>query len=66
MGRFRVPFTREESGYIYFNAESEEEADVLLEQCERGERDVEDLDGFNFKNNAGSESIGTWAVEEVL
>jgi hypothetical protein len=66
MAMFRVPFTREEVGYIYFEAESEEEADVLLEQCERGERDVEDLEGMRFKVRDTSESIDTWIVEEVL
>jgi hypothetical protein len=65
MAMFRVPFTREEFGYIYFEASSEEVADELLEQCERGERDVEDLEGMRFKSQGGSESIQAWSVEEV-
>jgi hypothetical protein len=36
-----------------------------LEQCERGERDVEDLEGMRFKSQGGSESIQAWSVEEV-
>ena len=65
MPKYRISFSREEFGFVYFDAESEEYAEVLIEQCERGERDLEELDGFEFKIKGGGESFDTWDLEEL-
>jgi hypothetical protein len=65
MALFRVPFVVEEFGYIYFEVESEELADELLAECEKGVRDVEDLPNSFRRIMGGSESIEGWNVEEV-
>ncbi len=62
---FRIEFSREEYGFVYFSADSEDDAEILLGQVERGERDIEDLDGFVFKVKGGGESFNTWNLEEV-
>lgn len=62
---FRIEFSREEYGFVYFSADSEKDAEELLSQCERGERDIEELDDFEFKIKSGGESINTWSLEEV-
>ncbi len=65
MPEFRISFSREEYGAVFFKASCEAEAEELLAQCERGERDIEDLDGFVFKVKGGGESFNTWNLEEV-
>lgn len=62
---FRIEFSREEYGFVYFSADSEDDAEVLLGQVERGERDIEELDDFEFKIKSGGESVNTWSLEEV-
>jgi hypothetical protein len=63
MARFRVPFSREEFGYIYFDAVDEDTADELVAQMEQGLIDYEDLPNCNVKVKNGSESVEGWLME---
>ncbi len=65
MPKFRVPFSREEFGFIYFDADSEAEAEELLSQMEGGVLDAEELPSVEFRIKNGGESINTWNLEEV-
>ena len=65
MARYRVGFSFEQYGYYYFDAESLEQAQDLVEQVERFDIDEEDLPSFNRKINGGQHE---WIsdVEEVI
>lgn len=63
--RFRVGFSEEQYGYYYFDAESVEEAQALIEQLEEGEIDAEELPGFYQKTNGGQHELIN-PLEEVV
>lgn len=44
--RFRIGWSQEEYGWYYFNAESIEEAQQLIEQVDNGDIEVEQLPDF--------------------
>lgn len=64
MPRFRIGFNQNEYGYYYFDANSVEEAEKLIEQVQLFEIDVEDLPSFNRKTN-GSEHEWLDGLEQV-
>ena len=65
MARYRVGFSVEQYGYYYFDAESLEQAQDLVERVERFDIDEDDLPSFYRKVNGGqSEFISD--VEEVI
>lgn len=66
MAMYRVPFNREEFGYIYFEAKDEDSANELVAQMEQGILDFEDLPSVVVKVKGGSESIDGWDLEEVF
>ena len=65
MPKYRISFSREEYGFVYFDADSEGQAEQLLEECERGDRDIEELVNFEFKIKGGGDSFDTWDLEEA-
>lgn len=62
--QFKIGFSQDEFGWYYFNAESVEEAQALIEQVDEGEIDVEQLPNFYKKVNGGQHE---WinSLEEV-
>jgi len=63
MARYRFSFSEEEYGFIYFDAESREEAESLLDQIQNYEIDVDDLPSGNKKVKNGQ--CEYYGVEEV-
>jgi hypothetical protein len=55
--QFRVGFSTEEYGWYYFNADSKEHAEELVEQLQEGEIDPEELPDFYKKVNGGGDDI---------
>lgn len=53
MTRYRFQFDIQEYGYIYFDAESKEKAESLLEQVREYEIDPEQLPSYYIKHKAG-------------
>ena len=53
MTRYRFQFDIQEYGYIYFDAESKEEAESLLEQVREYEINPEQLPSYYIKYKAG-------------
>lgn len=62
--QFRVGFTQSVSGWYYFDAETLEEAQDLIEMVENGEIDADDLPGVVERTN-NYENEFTTIVEEV-
>lgn len=49
--QFRIGFSQSVYGWYYFEADSTEEAQALIEQVDNGEIDADQLPGFYEKTN---------------
>lgn len=54
MARYRFTFSEEQYGYMYFDADSQVEAESLLEQIQNYDIDPEQLPNFFVKHKHGS------------
>ena len=53
MTSYRFQFDEEQYGYVYFDAESKQEAESLLEQVQEYQIDLEELPSFYIKHKHG-------------
>lgn len=63
MPRYRFSFSEEQYGYIYFDADSKEEAEALLDQVREYEIDPEDIPSVHKKTRDGQ--CEYYGLEEV-
>jgi hypothetical protein len=64
MSQYRITFSEEQYGYIYFTATSEAEAQEMLEKVRDYELDIEDLPDVVVKVKNGQCEYDT--LEEVV
>jgi hypothetical protein len=65
MARFQVWYTEETTYKAYFEADSLEQAEELLEQVQRGETFTEELPEFHSKIKESGLYVGMDTLEEL-
>lgn len=65
MATYRVPYSEEYYGYIYFEADSLEEAEAIVEEAEGNWDVLEETPGYFQKVKGGGWEIHPSEIEEI-